>query len=698
MIRIERLAVLALAASLAAQCPRPAPPRAGFPIETLPVELVTYRDGVLAEGRLIQPLATAPSCGWPLVVRVHSLGANREQDLAFQQRLARLGFTVWAYDVRGQASTRFHNQSTGTTVYGGAECFDLAEQIEYVRRAHSDVVSQERVAVIGTSQGGVHAWMAAARSGGELEVAGRGAIDFPAIACVVGSAFAAEPIRHALRGGTLFSAIALDTATLDPMTQLYAVDAAHAALWRQHFLAQDPLGLEAALRAEPGRAIEDRLAASTVPVLFQQAWHDAIADAGFALDGLRRLPQGTPWRLVASTNGHGVPYNAAEERQWTELGVRWLERFLWDEPNGVENEARVVSAAMPLDPAVWTDATSLWHHDFDSALDEAPRRLWTTSDGALSDVEPSTAVSATRITHEVQAGLDAARWLNDPSSRELANVLAAIPLSERAFDLDLTAPAHLFGAPRAHLAVVPDALRFSIAAVLLARLPGASGFVMLAHGGKGVLDASPQQALEIDVALSPISARLPVGTTVRLVLRNHWLTEAPHLRGLITVPMFTASNVDVLHGAGLAASWLDLPLRASPTVSLGAADSMLDLDAPSPIDFELDGDPAHAGWHYFLAASVTGQSPGTVLPGGVLPLVIDPLTEVFGMLVWSPELSGFFGTLDPDGHARARLDLSGTTMLPLVLAGRRLTFAAWVRPEFGDLTGRPSTAVDVLLR
>ncbi len=78
--------------------------------------------------------------------------------------------------------------------------------------------------------------------------------------------------------------------------------------------------------------------------------------------------------------------------------------------------------------------------------------------------------------------------------------------------------------------------------------------------------------------------------------------------------------------------------------------------------------------------------------------VVDPLTEVFGMLVWSPELVGFFGVLDQDGRARPRLDLSGLPSLPLALAGRRMTFAAWVQPSLGQLDGLPSTAVDVLLR
>lgn len=701
MIRIHSLAVLVLAAALAAQCPRPVPPRGGFTLETLPQELVTYRDGVVAEGRLIRPIDAPPSCGWPLVVRVHSLGASRDQDLEFQQRIASLGFAVWAYDVRGQASTRFHNQSIGTTIYGGNERFDLAEQIVHVRTAHAASVSADRVAVIGVSQGGVHAWMAAAQSGQPLTVPGRGTIQFPTIACVVGTDYAAEPIDHTVRGGTLFSTIALDTATLDPNTQLFAADTSIANLVRQHFLAQDPAGLVSAMRAEPGREIATLLGSSAVPILFAHAWHDAICDVGFVLDGLHRLPPTTPWRLLASTTGHGVPHNLAEDRERKSLALRWLERFLWDEHNGVDQEARVLSAALPLDPATHDDSQSLWHRDFDADLPVGglgATRWFTTDAGVLDPIEPPVAGVPTRIEHQVAAGHDAARWMNDLASRELAAVLAAMPLSERAFDVVLANPASVFGAATVHLRVAPQAERFTLAALLLVREPGASEFRMLAHGARGVLDAVPQQPRDVDVTLSPISARLPAGTTLRLVLRNHWLTEAPHLHGLIAVPLFVPSIVDVLHGSGVDASWLDLPLRPAATFSLRATRDELVLDAPAPIDFVLDGDQGRAGWHYLVAASLTGQSPGTILPGGVLPLVVDPLTEIFGMLVWSPELVGFFGVLDQDGRARPRLDLSGLPSLPLALAGRRMTFAAWVQPSLGQLDGLPSTAVDVLLR
>ena len=141
---------------------------------------------------------------------------------------------------------------------------------------------------------------------------GRGTIQFPTIACVVGTDYAAEPIDHTVRGGTLFSTIALDTATLDPNTQLFAADTSIAILVRQHFLAQDPAGLVSAMRAEPGREIATLLGTSAVPVLFAHAWHDAICGIGPILDAVQNLAATPAVRLVASTGGHAGPRNNYE--------------------------------------------------------------------------------------------------------------------------------------------------------------------------------------------------------------------------------------------------------------------------------------------------------------------------------------------------------------------------------------------------
>lgn len=692
---------LALAAPAVTQCDRPVVPQGGFEVVERSEVPVHYSDGVVARGRLIIPDVAPPPCGWPLVVRVHSLGAQRDQDLAWQRRIAAQGYAVWAYDVRGHGGTRLLNPQVGTTLYGAQERFDLAEQITQARQAYAGSVSATKLAVTGHSQGGVHAWMAAAQSGRELTVPGRGTVPFPEVSCIVGGDFVAEPTRHRVRDGTLFSAAFLELCIADPLVLPFAIDRAFKDAVVRRFVAQDPGGLERELRQEDGREIDTGLSATSVPILFHHAWHDSICGVGPTLEVARALPPSTPFRLVVSTVGHAVPRNDHEIAFRRELSLRWLERFLWDTPNGVENESRCVVAFMPLDPAEHGDRSSLWSH---AHLDGLPPsqvewcRLFTTSSGGLSATEPSAAGPATRIEHVVEPGFGPNDWIADPASRVMPGLLDVIPMSERVFEFVATEDLDVVGAPRVRLAVTPDAPKFQIAALLSVRLPGSAEDRMVTHWGRGVLDATPRLTQELVFELSPIAVRIPRGATVKLVVRNHWITELPHLPGLVAVPLFESFAVDVEHGAGDHASYLELPTLREPPVALVADDLDVDIGAPGVVGFRVRGDASRGGWRYLLLASGSGQVPATTLVGGVLPLHVDDLTLSFAQAAGSRELMGFIGSLDANGEGVARLDLTGLSALPSSMLGQRLTFAAWVYPSPGILAGSPSDPVDIVIR
>lgn len=634
------------------------------------------------------------------MVYVHSLGSQRDQDIAWQRRMASEGYAVWAYDVRGQSLTRLLNPSAGTTMYGPTERFDLAEQIAHVRAAHPALVSQTRVAVNGDSQGGIHGWMAAVQSGRALSVPGRGSITFPEIACVVGSDFVTEPTRHRVRDGTLFSAPFLELCLADPATQPFLVDAGFANGVLQHFAAQDPAGLESFLRDEPGRAVEEVLPLCTVPILYHHAWHDSICGIGPILESVERLPATTPFRLVVSTIGHAVPRNEYELKLKRDLSMRWLDRFLWDEANGVDEEARFVLAWMPLDPQEHADPASLWEHAHVAAVparDTTPFRLYATDAGGLDEQAP-TAGSPSRLEHVVPPGFDAQRWMSDPSVRSVSGLLTTVPMSQHVFETTLTRDADLIGAPRVHLSVTPDGPAFMVAALLSVRLPGSQEDRMISHWARGVRDGTPGVVQSLDFELSPIAVRIPQGAVLKLTLRNHWIPEVPHLRGVVAVPIFESFRVDIAHGAGGDVSFLELPLLTEAAVSLVASDVAIDASSPGVIDFGIDADASRAGWGYLVVAGGSGQVPGIRLTGGTLPVRMDELTIAFAQSVGSNELVGFGGAILPDGRGLAALDLRGISALPAAMIGQRLTFAVWTYRSISDLSGAPSNPVDVFIR
>ncbi len=77
------------------------------------------------------------------------------------------------------------------------------------------------------------------------------------------------------------------------------------------------------------------------------------------------------------------------------------------------------------------------------------------------------------------------------------------------------------------------------------------------------------------------------------------------------------------------------------------------------VNFTLFAGSANGGRNYLLVGSLSGTSPGTVLPGGLttIPLVRDWYTDlIIQHLAW-PSFQNFWGTLDVTGAATARLVL-----------------------------------------
>ncbi|MBK8976023.1 MAG: hypothetical protein IPM29_08860 [Planctomycetes bacterium] len=700
---LSLLFLLGSAAGLAAQCARPpAPTPTGFTPSLVATETVTYTDGVVAEGALWAPSEAAPSCGWPLVVYVHSLGQNRGQDGPWLARVIESGYAVWAYDVRGQGATRRLNPAVGTTMYGGLERFDLAEQLVHVTTAHVGLIDPDRIALMGDSQGGVHCWMGALQSDQDLTVPGRGTIHFPRIRCVVGADFVPEPLEHRLRGGTLFSTVFLGTLDAPAATGFeLTVDPVFATTVFDRFEAGDPHGLDATLRSEPGRDFAASLSTLAVPVLFHHAWHDSVCSTGPLLRAFERVPVTTPVRCVLSTVGHGTASNAYELALKHSLALRWLDRFLWHELNGVDLEERFVLGFMPLDPVQLDDPAYVWPHSYEPALpvpDAAPLRLWLTDGGTLDPVEPPGPQVPARIEHRVGNGLTATVWRTDPQRRRLTSVLQDIALSLQSFEWTLDADRELVGEPELRLRVVPSAPEFTVAALLSARLPGRTEFRLLSHWAQGVRGAVPSTAHDVTFRLSPIATRLPLGTTLRLDLQNLWVPFAPHQVGLVTVPSFVDSDVDVLFGPSPEGSTLELPLRPWRVTLRAPRAEFLVAEPPPELPMELDAGVERAGFSYIVGVSGSGHHPGIGLPGGTLPIVLDIWTELFAWLIGYPELVDFIGVLDAQGHAAPRLDLRGLPSLPVELVGRQFSFAAWVHESPMELRGVPSNPIDVVVR
>jgi hypothetical protein len=708
MLRARRMRfaylVLVCASSvdaLAQTLVRPTPPAGGHATSVDLAVPVVYSDGYQTFGSMILPAGAAPSCGWPLVVHVHPFGQSRGFDLGLQTMLAGQGYAVWSYDVRahGQAiALNTQHAQAGTTFWGPHERCDLAEQIHFVgaQAQWTGVVDTTRVGVLGSSQGGAHAWLAAAWSGETLDTPGRPPIVFPTIACVVPMDFVAETIDTWLRDGRLFSSWFVE-AIAGAYTGV-PFDAAFLQTCRGAFVAQDPAPM-ASMFASEDRVLAARLAASPVPVLYSHAYLDLVDSPLSTIVRLETLT--APHRAVLSTIGHDVPDNLVERELRHAMILRWLHRWLWSEANEVELEPQFVLAELPLRQTERDDPLTLWNraHRATVATPATAARWWLHDDFALRETEPV----APQIDAVVAQTIDplavtftAQDYLDQPAVRAVPNVLAACPLQEHVYTLTTTAETQLAASATWHAELVPHHAEWMLAALLTVQPadPGADE-VLLASGALSSRTSSPGIAETHDLRLPPIAVRIPAGATIRLRIRNLWLRELPMAQRLEVAPLFHDFRVDVVHGDPVG-SWLELPLEpVAPRLVVDR--TWLDLATPQPLLGRVRAGEAHGGHPYFVAVGLSGQVPGVPYLNDVVPIDGDWLVAQSAGSSEAPYYSGFLGFLDAAGEAPCSFDLS-TVALPQGLNGYRLTLVAFVWDGQWAPTGAAANACDVWLR
>ncbi|MBL8754328.1 MAG: hypothetical protein JNK15_13585 [Planctomycetes bacterium] len=695
------LTATALTALPAQGCLRPVPPPGGHATAVDLLVPVVYGDGYQTFGSMILPTTPAPSCGWPLVVFVHPFGNSRGFDLSLQLELGAAGFAVWSYDVRahGQAqAVNVGHAHEGTTMWGPIERYDLAEQIQFVgaQPQWNGIVDATRVAIVGNSQGGGHAWQAAAWSGQPIAAPGRVGTVFPPIACSVAIDLVADHVDDWLRGGTMFSSWFVEAIAGGFTGVPFAPGFVQTC--RNAFVAQDPAVLVAAFAAEQ-RGVGSLLATSPVPVLHSHAYHDNVCDPSSAV--VRSEARAGLQRELLGTLGHGVPTNTHEVAARTAAVVRWCNRFLWAVPNEVDLEARSVLAELPLAAAERLDPGHLWSHAVAGALAPAQNatRLFLHDDATMQVVAPTTPQTDAMIQQTVDpfaTDFTALDYLTQPPLRTLPAVLARCPLQQRTWTFVVGAESQLVRSAGLHLRVVPWSPRWMLAALLTVEAPGTGEEVMLGGAATVGQASTPGFAEDRVLRLPPVAARLPAGTVVRLRLRNLWQREAPMTPSLEVAPLFHDFRVDVVHADSPAGSWLDLPLEpVAPR--LAVAPAILDLAAPVPLAATVRGGTSRGGYPYFGLVGLSGQGPGVPYLNDVIPVDGDWLA-ITSAASNTSMFAGFLGFLDGAGTATMTFDLVPVGTIPAVLNGLSFTFAAFVWDGPWAPTGAASAPGDVWLR
>lgn len=662
-------------------CVKPWLPPGGAAVQHAYDNSYTYEDGYETLCDLTWPAGAVPECGWPLVMLIHGLPGSRLNQRRRADDIAQFGYAVWVYEMRGQSQAIALNPpAEGFAFYGPAEKYDLAEQIAYARSAFASVVHPEKLAVTGASQGGIHAWFAAAFSEGTVTDPDRGTIDFPKVTCIAAQNFNADFHEHFLRDRTAFSPKAIIDA-FAPDGQFVVKDPSYKAQVQSAFLTQIPKQLASAWAAEQDRLWGPKLFSTRVPILWEHAHLDGVQAPKPAFEWIDQMDPETPVRILISTIGHQSPTNTQEDFLRRDLRIRWFDRWLWDVENNVENEDTFDLAVLPLSSGDLNDPDYPWHHrrypTKGTASGTTMTMFFLDSSGALGTVPPPSGPSFA-LTHDVAPGFDAAAWAANPQVAP-NTVLSNIPLSEIVYtSAPLAVESEISGRGNVDLWLAANNPNYQVAVVLEALLPDGTSS-QLASWGIGILNANIGVPVNRQIRLPPIGAILPAGTKLQLSLRNHWMLESP-MSGLEVVPYFESATTLVLHGPpGGQQSTLNLPFR---DVGLSLRSDVYELFTNMPLSQTIfvDGGVARAGNPYAILVGVSGEVPGTPVPGGLtLPVTMDTLTSQIQQLsqAGSPYVVGLTGVLDAQGSATATIDWTNLPLLMDDIRGRRVILAAW---------------------
>ncbi len=270
------------------------PGRAQVAVDTT----LVMSDGVRLDALYVLPTTPRPPEGYPAILLVHGFGGSKNNNRALAVNYARRGFAAAAYSVRGQGS------SEGLFTFFAAPRIldDLRENIAFTKQLPG--VNPARIAVQGGSQGGLHAWNAAAYDMG--------------VRCVVSIIANGRAEENWLENDAMNWTFAAATTTTD-----VRFDPAVASLLKYARESGDYSALRPFLRDNATNARESSV---TTPTAIFISYHDGFFNQNAALRQFEAIPAAK--RIVLYPGGHSMPPSPDQNGYVLDVIDRWLAYWL----------------------------------------------------------------------------------------------------------------------------------------------------------------------------------------------------------------------------------------------------------------------------------------------------------------------------------------------------------------------------------
>lgn len=444
---------------------------------------VPMNDGVQLDTSIFTPSGDTPASGWRAILLIHGHGdnASKESMFARAERYAERDYLAVCYSVRGQGA------SEGLTFHLGArEIFDLQDMIDWI--LNELPVHPEKLAVCGSSQGGWHAYMAAAHHA--------------QVATVVPENICTDMADFAVRNGCLTRWFFLRTMRRRIMS------AGLQDLARQWAISGEWERLREWLRPTSPRLFVKRI---RCPAFILHGWHDMGMPANEVLAMFEQLT--VPKKLYLGGGGHEGQDAAEAEKVRQGLVDRWLDYWLKDEQNGILEEPAITYVRRPTWDAVEIDASPP-----QSTPASTFEPLYLHVDGTLKDHPPVGPNNPSNVNNVL---LDPAYCLQTAIYDDMTGVSAALARETVSFEgARLEKSFELLGSPKGTFFMLPNQSEFQVHAELYDVSPHGEE-ILITRGHYGTRCAAPGCHVSVEIECRTIGYQVEAGHRLRLIVSNY---------------------------------------------------------------------------------------------------------------------------------------------------------------------------------
>ncbi len=482
--------------------------------------LITMNDGVMLDASVTYPQTAPPPTGYPGLILIHGYGGKRQDMEIVGSYLATFAYASLAYSVRGQGS------SGGlSTTMGPREKEDLRAVVAFLRTI--PLIDPERIGVVGGSQGGIHAWMAATDN-----IPG-----VAAAATIVGPpSFSLDLLPENCIKQQMQFELSLGSVRYDPLRDRV----------RDFVITEQYDSVRAFAES---RDLEHLLDSVRIPVVQSAGWADVLFPCNGPIRAVNRLSsRGIPVWTYLGTNGHGEPLNLGEYLSLIDFMKNWFDRWLKDIP--------LPQSDQPL--VVYADDRPGWPHHQTIGWPPQPHQTFRLyfAEPELRFSPPSTSSAAEFTLTYDPTYTGTMGWNDDYSGPAFQNAFQYTTVRFRSPLLDDTL--EVTGIPTAHLELRSGQLRFQAHVRLFDVAMADTGEVwrLITRGHFGELSNIPGTTASRDIECQALSHLLPPHHRIGIELTSLDMYDGNRAD---IIPYFAGSVTSLLMDSSTP-SYVDLPV------------------------------------------------------------------------------------------------------------------------------------------